>query len=179
MREVKKMRKAIAMGLVLSLFFTGLLGLTPVVGAEDYECPACGSPVTYGQEECEICGEILEWEDYAVSIEINPKKLNLNSGGMMITCYMEPKGYYAKDIDVSKVKITDINGNSVVIHAVSHPASVDDYDSDGIPDLMAKFDRSDVQDACSPGLTNITVTGEFTDGMVFHGYDTITMIKPP
>ncbi|UCF07339.1 MAG: hypothetical protein JSW28_06700, partial [Thermoplasmata archaeon] len=135
--------------------------------AEEYECPACGSPVTYGQEECDICGEALEWEDIEVPIDMNPKTLNMNSGGMTVTFYMEPKGYYAKDIDVSTVKIIDINGVPVVIHAVSHPTEVGDYDMDGIPDLMAKFDRSDVLDACSPGPTTITVTGEFTDGTVF------------
>jgi hypothetical protein len=173
------MKKIITTCIALLLVLLTLSTLIPTVGAEEDECPVCGAVVVYGQEECDSCGETLEWEDIAVSVDINPKTLNLNSGGMMVTFYMKPQGYYAKDIDVSKVKITDINGNSVVIHAVSHPASVDDYDGDGIPELMVKFDRSDVQDACSPGRTTITVTGEFTDGMVFQGYDTITVIKPP
>jgi hypothetical protein len=44
---------------------------------------------------------------------------------------------------------------------------------------MIKFDRSDVQDACSPGEVEITISGELTDGTPLSGSGTITVIDPP
>jgi hypothetical protein len=81
--------------------------------------------------------------------------------------------YDAEDIDVSTVAITDIGGNPVNIPAESHPVGVDGSK------LMVKFDRSDVQDHCSPGDVVITVTGQVMDGTVFEGSDTIRVIDPP
>ncbi|UCG70257.1 MAG: hypothetical protein JSV09_04370, partial [Thermoplasmata archaeon] len=78
-----------------------------------------------------------------------------------------------EDIDVSTVAITEINENPVNISAESHPIGM------GGSQLMVKFDRSDVQDQCSPGPTTITVTGELTDGTIFEGTDTINAIDPP
>lgn len=82
-------------------------------------------------------------------------------------------------IDVSTVAITDINGNPVNIPAESHPTGIGDEDGDGIPDLMVKFDRSDVQDECVVGDATITLTGELADGTIFQGSDTIRVINPP
>jgi hypothetical protein len=121
----------------------------------------------------------IEGTEIDATIDIEPDTLNLKSGGKWITCYIELDGYDVNDIDVSTVKITDIEGVPVDIPAESHPTSVGDEDTDGIPDLMVKFDRSDVQDACSPGTATITVTGELLGGTVFVGYDTITVIDPP
>lgn len=113
-------------------------------------------------------------------IDIDPDTLNLKSKGKWITTYIELKaGYDVNDIDVSTVAITDINGVPLNIPAESHPTSVGDEDGDGIPDLMVKFDRSDVQDACSPGDATITISGELTGGTTFSGSDTITVIDPP
>jgi hypothetical protein len=108
------------------------------------------------------------------TIDIDPDTLNLKSKGKWINGYIElPPGYDVNDIDISTVKISEIDGVTVDIPAESHPTEIGDYDGDGVPDLMVKFDRSDVQDACSPGTATITVTGELTDGTVFEGQDTI------
>lgn len=128
----------------------------------------------YALDDMKITSDVID-----ATIDIDPDTLNLKSGGKWITCYIELDGYNVSDIDISTVKITDIEGVSVDIPAESHPTSVGDEDSDGIPDLMVKFDRSDVQDACSVGPATFTVTGELTDGTVFEGYDTINVINPP
>lgn len=112
-------------------------------------------------------------------LDIDPDTLNLKSKGRWITCYIElPKNMDVKNISVSTLKISCVNGDSVDIPAESHPTEIDDYDNDSVPDLMVKFDRSEVEDNASPGDATITLTGEFTDGTEFEGYDTIRVTDP-
>jgi hypothetical protein len=123
--------------------------------------------------------EFKQLNAISAEVDIDPDTLNLKSNGRWIATYVElPSGYDVNDIDVSTVRISDVNGNSVDIPAESHPTGIGDNDGDGIPDRMVKFDRSDVQDACIPGDATITVTGELNDGTLFEGYDTIRVIKP-
>jgi hypothetical protein len=115
-------------------------------------------------------------------IDIDPDTLNQKSNGLYITCYIElESGYDVADIDVSTILL---NG---VVSAESSPATVDDYDLDGVPDLMVKFDRAAVQSRVG-GTTDyvegtkfydytITITGELTDGTLFEGEDTIKVIQ--
>ena len=52
--------------------------------------------------------------------------------------------------------------------------NVGDYDNDGIPDLMVKFNRQAVQGILEPGdNVEITVTGELIDEIPFEGKDYI------
>lgn len=106
------------------------------------------------------------------TVNIDPDTLNLNSKGKWITCYIElSEDYDVEDIDVSTVKLND------QVPAESHPTGIGDYDNDGIPDLMVKFDRSAVQEILQAGdEVEITVTGELTDGTPFEGSDTIRVI---
>jgi hypothetical protein len=114
--------------------------------------------------------------------------------GKGVTCYIElPAGYDPADIDVSTVML---NG---AVPAMLSPTSVGDHDSDGIPDRMVKFSRSDFiafieaatatkawmrerasDDVAFADGTNfgVEVTGELTDGTPFSGTDTIRLIKP-
>ncbi len=56
--------------------------------------------------------------------------------------------------------------------------SIGDYDVDGVPDLMVKFDRSDVQATLEPvDEVEVTVSGQLTDGTTFEGSDTIRVIE--
>ncbi len=107
-----------------------------------------------------------------VTIDINPNTLNLNSTGNWITCYIElPNGYNVEDINISTFLLNDI------IPAEVHPTNISDYDNDGIPDLMVKFDRQAVQDILERGENvEITVTGEIADGTLFEGIDYIRVI---
>lgn len=106
------------------------------------------------------------------TIDFNPDTLNLKSKGKVVTVYIElPEGYDVEEIDISTVML---NG---IVPALAHPTDVGDYDSDGVPDLMVKFDRSDVQDVLEPGNeVEVTVSGQLTDGTSFEGADTIRVI---
>jgi len=105
------------------------------------------------------------------TIDIDPDTLNLNSKGRWITCYIElPEGYDVRDIDLSTVVLEG------TVYAESRPTRVGDHDSDGILDLMVKFDRSQVAGLLEPAEeVTITVEGEVGDTR-FSGTDTIRVI---
>jgi hypothetical protein len=67
-----------------------------------------------------------------------------------------------------------------VIPAVLFPNAIDDYDDDGIADLMVKFDRQALINYLdgTTGEVILTVAGELSDGLPFKGTDTITVINP-
>ena len=117
------------------------------------------------------------WDDVSLtplyvqaSMDIDPNTLNLKSKGKWITAYIElPEGYSVGDIDISTVKLND------EIPAELHPTEVGDYDTDGITDLMVKFDRAEVMALLSVGEATLTITGE-VNGIPFEGSDTITVI---
>ena len=91
----------------------------------------------------------------------------------MVTVYIElPESYNVEEIDIATVML---NG---IVPALAHPTDAGDYDSDGVSDLMVKFDRSDGQDVLEPGNeVELTVSGELTDGTPFEGADTIRVIN--
>lgn len=107
-------------------------------------------------------------------IDIEPESLNLNSSGKWITCYIElPSchGYNVTDINISTILLNEI------VTAESKPINISDYDYDGIPDLMVKFNRQDVIDILEYGdNVEIKITGELTDGTKFEGIDYIKVI---
>jgi hypothetical protein len=118
------------------------------------------------------------------TINVNPNTLNLRSRGKWVTAYIElPEGYYVNDINVSSIRLED------TIAPEPKPIAVGDYDEDGIPDLMVKFNRAKAE-ACIRrkiyifqlvGIRYIrmtiplTITGYLFDGTPFEGTDTITI----
>lgn len=108
------------------------------------------------------------------SIDIDPDTLNLKSKGQWITAYIELNEYYdVNDIDISSILLENC------IPAELHPSEIGDYDNDGNPDLMVKFDRAEVEDILTVGESvTITVTGTLFDGNPFEGSDTIRVIEP-
>jgi hypothetical protein len=117
------------------------------------------------------------------TIDIDPNVLNLKSQGRWITCYIElPEGYSVEDIDVNTVALTAIDGEAVGPMYREGPVEIGDYDKDGIPDLMVKFNRQDLIDALNamvepPVDVELTVGGELTDATLFEGSDTIHVIS--
>ncbi len=106
------------------------------------------------------------------TIDIDPNTLNLYSKGRWITVYIElPENYNVSDINASTVKL---NGK---IPAESHPTEIGDHDTDGISDLMVKFDRQELIATLGSGEISITITG-FANGILFEGNDTIRTKSP-
>jgi len=113
-------------------------------------------------------------------IDIDPDTLNRKSKGRWITAYIELlEGYDVDQINASTVAIVAIDETDIVlpIYAELSPTEIGDYDDDGIPDLMVKFDRKAVIQVVTLGDRTIKITGSFYDGTEFEGSDTIRVIK--
>lgn len=106
----------------------------------------------------------------SATINVDPDTLNLKSKGRWITAYIElPEGYDVSEFDVSTVMLNS------EIPAELHPTEIGDYDTDGIPDLMVKFDRQETIALLSIGEATLTITGKVNDAL-FEGSDTIRVI---
>lgn len=111
------------------------------------------------------------WGSLPATISVFPSTLSLKSNGKWITANIElPDDFDARDIDISTVKL---NGE---IPAELHPTEIGDYDSDGITDLMVKFDRQELIAILSVGEATLTIVGE-VNGIQFEGSDTIRVIN--
>ncbi|MHC4204547.1 MAG: InlB B-repeat-containing protein, partial [Planctomycetota bacterium] len=95
-----------------------------------------------------------------VSVDVTPSTLNLGSSGTPITCTVTlPKPYVGDDVF------------SVTLEGVSPYSS-----TGGGGTLTCKFDRATFEAMLAPfapGEVELTLIGEFTDGIVFEGTDTI------
>ncbi len=118
-------------------------------------------------------------EEIPATVDIDPDSLNLRSRGRWITAYIElPEGYDVNDINVSTILLND------TVPAELHPTEVGDYDDDGIPDLMVKFDRDEVISYIQSNLNTrervctatLTITGKLYDGTPFQGRDSIRVL---
>jgi len=120
-------------------------------------------------------------EPLPATVDVDPNSLNLKSNGEWITAYIElPEGYNVSDIDVPIMQI-----NGAILVDSSAPTKIGDYDLDGVPDLMVKFDRASViewlgtidysEDTGKSYLITFTITGEVLD-IAFEGSDTIRVI---
>ena len=101
-------------------------------------------------------------------VDIKPKTLNLKSKGNSITCRIQlPEDYNVADIDPNTVLLEEqipadwlrLNGQAA----------------------MVKFSRQALQqilaDLETPAEAELLVTGQLTDGTIFEGTDTITVIN--
>lgn len=111
-------------------------------------------------------------------VDIKPDSLNLKSQGKWITAYIElPEGYNVADINVSTIML---NGT---VPAESSPTAIGDYDNDGVPDLMVKFNRTAVSElilseGIKYGNVTLTVSGVLNDETMFEGSDIIRVRMP-
>jgi len=116
------------------------------------------------------------------TVKICPQALNLRSRGKWITAYVEIPGYDPHDINVSSMLM------NITIPAEPKPKAIGDYDNDGIPDLMVKFDRAEVVSYVLANVNvlelieerfmsvTLTLTGKLNDGTPFQGNDTIEIV---
>ncbi|UCH88400.1 MAG: right-handed parallel beta-helix repeat-containing protein [Thermoplasmata archaeon] len=116
---------------------------------------------------------VFKMNPLILEIEITPETLNLKSKGRWINCRIElPDILDATYIDISTIKISDINGNPLNIPAAYHPTGA----GIGTSSLIVKFDRLMVEDYITPGDAEISITGEFIHGFIFEGSDSIRVI---
>jgi len=117
----------------------------------------------------------LTYDEFILQTETNvdfdPDVLNLRSKGSFVTVYIElPEDFDVGEIDVSSIRL---NGT---VRALDWPTEIGDYNDNGIPDLMVKFDRAGVQEILEPGRqVEITITGDVA-GIAFQGSDTIRVM---
>jgi len=106
-------------------------------------------------------------------VDFDPDTLNLESEGKWSTVYLElPKGYNIEEIDLENLLL---NGK---IKPESKPIEIGDYDENGVPDLMMKFNRLAVEDILEAGEeVKVTISGNLIDGKPFEGSDVIRVIK--
>ena len=106
------------------------------------------------------------------TLKIDPEVLNLNAEGKWITAYIElPENYDLNNINLESILLNDL------INAEIQDTSISDFDKDGIPDLIVKFDRSSVNNILEPGENvEIIVSGLLNDETKFIGIDTIRVI---
>jgi hypothetical protein len=111
------------------------------------------------------------------TVDVKPDTLNKasQSDENTVTAYIEIPGYDVNAIDVSTVILGTNNGN---VPAQLSPTVVDDFDSDGIPDIMVKFDRQAVIGIVDIGNVEVTVSGEI-GGDEFNGSDKMVVINEP
>jgi hypothetical protein len=110
-----------------------------------------------------------------LSVDIMPDTLYLRSSGKYMTGYIELiEGYDVTQIDIDSVSLT-VN-DLTLLYAEPRITEVADYNNNGIPDLMVKFDRQAVQEMINTELTEITVNGAI-NGKFFQGSDTIQFIE--
>jgi len=117
-----------------------------------------------------------------VTVDIKPDTLNLRSNILRVTAYIELR----EDLDVDNIDISSILLNNT-IPACAKPTATGDYDDDGIPDLMIKFDGAQVISYIQRNLqaskpeekfawVTLTLTGKLKDGLDFTGSEAIRVI---
>lgn len=106
-----------------------------------------------------------------LSVDLNPNNLNLKSCGRWVTLRVTPpSGRTADEIDIGSLELW-FGDESV-------PALWGNVD-DGV--LMVKFSRAALQEILSGSAgeeVEIWVTGEYDDGTLFEGVDTIRVMDP-
>ena len=143
---------------------------------EPYTIASCSPCSGINHPDCGLVGAAdVGCEGASVPLEavidITPNTLNVKSRGLYITCHIElAGGLDPADIDVATVML------NATVAAEASPVEIDDYDSDGTPDLMVKFSRRAVLDIIDEiGDIEVTVSGE-VDGQYFEGIETIRVM---
>ena len=123
--------------------------------------------------------EFLLQTAVTAGVGFDPHVLNLKSKGEWVTAYIEfPEGYSIGDINVSTVLL-----NGTIPMDLDAPATTGDYDGDGIPDLMVRFNRTTVSNliltqGIMAGNVTLTITGQLYDGTLFEGSVVVAVRMP-
>jgi Tol biopolymer transport system component len=118
------------------------------------------------------------------TVDIDPDTLNLGSRGKRITAYIE----FLDSNSVDAINVSSLLLNSTIPIDSSAPATVGDYDQDGIQDIMVKFDRTAVTSYIlssgdmaqwngESGNVALTLAGRLNNGQPFAGSDTVRVTR--
>jgi len=111
----------------------------------------------------------------AADSDIDPNTLNLASNGKWMTSYVELPVEY----DPADVVLETVMFNGVVLADDKFFVYEEDFNGNGIPDLMFKFSRSEIEGILMEGEeVEVTVTGEIRDTTYFVATDIIRVINP-
>lgn len=112
-------------------------------------------------------------------VGVGPGSLNSKSKGRWVSVYIElPQGFSIDEIDISTVVLHRANGVEIEPPLmISGPVEIGDYNRNGVPDLMVKFNRQELFALLNPGDTIITVSGELLDGTVFEQSSTVSYVN--
>ena len=122
------------------------------------------------------------WSRLAATVDIDPAVLNLESREQWVTVYIElPEGYNVGDINASTVLL-----NGTIPMDLDAPATMGDYDGDGVADLMVRFNRTTVSNlilaqGIVSGNVTLTATGQLhneTSARAFEGSAVIAVRMP-
>jgi len=120
----------------------------------------------------------------SATVDVNPDVLNLRSRSGWVTCYIElPENYNVSGIDIYSIRLNGTVPVSLPVDPpVPVPTEIGDFDKDTIPDLIVKFNRTELTShiyhvlRIKYGNVTLTITGQFTDGRMFEGSDTVKVI---
>jgi hypothetical protein len=153
---------------------------TPATGGIHYvylEVTDSVGSTTQSENASITAATVVEKIDAAINFD--PYMLNLKSNGKWFTCYIElPEGYDVNDIDVSTIML-----NGTILVDLEAPTAIGDYNENGVPDLMVKFNRTTLSklildlDIMTSNVT-LTITGQLTDGTPFEGNAVIAVRMP-
>jgi hypothetical protein len=121
----------------------------------------------------------IQFAPITATVDIDPDVLNLKSDGEVITGYIE----FTEEYDVNDITVSTVMLNGTFPAALK-PSEVGDHDGNGVPDLMVKFNRTEVSryirdvQNIQYGFVTLAIRGELNNGMAFEGSDTITVIMP-
>jgi subtilisin family serine protease len=111
----------------------------------------------------------------AADSDIDPDTLNLSSNGKWMTGRVELPAMY----DPLDVVLETVRFNGQVAADLRIFETGDDFNMNGIPDLMFKFDRTAIEGLLLEGEeVEVTMTGEIRDTIYFVATDTIRVIQP-
>jgi len=99
-------------------------------------------------------------------IDIIPNTLNLSSKGKWISCHIKLPEVH---------NVADVNSYTVLLQNEVPAKWIWFNERQNV--VMAKFERSELQEALEPGDIKLTVTGYLNDGSYFIGTDTIKVLQ--
>jgi hypothetical protein len=107
-------------------------------------------------------------------LDLHPRTLNRNNTHGKVTAYVELSApHTVQEIDRATLRLEE------TVLPLAAPMTVGDHDSNGVADLMVKFERSALLPALGEGMrTPVRLTGHLVTGEIFAALDTIDVIDP-